>query len=604
MRTQCNRMLPGFLSDPLEWRSVTPDIQKSTGRPFSVLGLNGCPQSHDAAAALIVDNNIIAAVEEERFRHIKHVGAYPFSAVDACLKRAGLSFGDLDRVVYGLIPERFQCTILDEPLSQGVVSPQAVAARTHVVDSIKGIQSALERHYECSLAGKFHWVNHHLAHAASAFFPSGFKRSLVLSVDGGGDRECAALFLGQGTKLSLVHSFLDYPQSLGRFYDIVTRFVLGNPTYGVVLDAGKLMGLAAYGKVDSTLFSDMVQIAEEDLDYPVRFDMSWFSVHTGDYPFSKKWRERFGEPLRQGQNHEMRHFTMAASAQWVLERSMVAMAKAAHKRYPDVVSLCLSGGTALNVCANRRIFDESGFQKIFIAPAANDAGTALGAALYANTVATGNDCYSYSVYSGPDIAEDFNIEETLRSFGGRINFQKLPFKVLCQQIAERLACNQIIGWAQGQMEYGPRALGNRSLLANPANPLAKDILNSKAKKREHYRPYAPSILQEECSKWFDLEISPYMLLEAKVLPECRTLVPGIVHVDGTSRPQTVTDKENPRYYQLLKAFQAKTGIPMLLNTSLNGHGETIVNSPLDITLFLLNSEVDAMVIGNFIVTRS
>ncbi|MBT5271529.1 MAG: hypothetical protein HOL70_18990 [Candidatus Marinimicrobia bacterium] len=595
--------ISAVMAEPTEWLGVLPPVSRMD-RPISVLGLIGCPQSHDAAAALIVNNHIVAAVEEERFQHIKHVGAYPYLAIDACLSRAGLTMKDVDYVVYGIIPDRFKNAVLDEPLQQGEVSPSAVAARSRLISGMQDTLPALEQHYSCNLKDHFHWVNHHLAHAASSFYASGLDEALILSVDGGGDRESAALYYGHDVQLSRIHSFLDYPESLGRFYDLVTRFVMGPPSYGVLVDAGKLMGLAAYGQIDKSMFSDIIQIDEDDVDRPVRFDMSWFSVHTGSYPFSEKWLARYGLPLTKGQNHEPRHLAMAASAQWILERAMVAMAKAARKRYPQVSKLCLSGGITLNVCANRRIFDEAGFDELFIAPAANDAGTALGAALLVNTLVTGNSKYDYTVYCGPDIVEEFDIEGSLRSFGGRICYQRMSFDALCDYVAERLARNEIIGWAQGKMEYGPRALGNRSLLANPASPLAKDTLNSKAKKREHFRPYAPSILAEECMAWFDIKESPHMLIEASVLPECRSRVPGIVHYDGSSRPQTVTKLDNYRYYSLIERVYNKTGVPMLLNTSLNGHGETIVNSPLDAVLLLLNSEIDAMVIGDYVVVRS
>ncbi len=604
MESASGQAKAGFHRDPPEWTSITPAIPRSVTGGGAVLGIMGCPHSHDAAAALVCEGRIVAAVEEERFRHIKHVGAYPFFSIDACLRRAGLSFGEIDRIVFGIIPDRFKRTILDEPLAREQVSPAAVESRTRLVESFKGVVPALQAHYGVSCAEKFHWINHHTAHAASAYFASGFEESVVLSVDGSGDRECAALFRGRGGDLSLEHSFLDYPESLGRFYDMVTRFVIGMPQHGLVLDAGKLMGLAGYGKADPEYFSGLVEIDDGDDYRPVRFDMSYFSVHSGEYPFSRKWRERFGAPRSRNGNFEAHHFAMAASAQAVLERAMVAMVRAAKRLFPNVENLCLSGGTTLNVCANRRIHDDGRFERLFIAPAANDAGTALGAALYGHALATGCRRHEYSVYSGPDIAVDFDIEGILRSFGGRIAYEKLPEAELCERVADRLARNQIVGWAQGCMEFGPRALGNRSLLTNPGNPLSKDIMNAKAKKREHYRPYAPSVLQEECSRWFDIDASPHMLLEARLLPGRRGTLPGITHVDGTTRPQTVTEQDNPRYHRLLREFHQRTGLPALLNTSLNGHGETIVNSPLDAVLFLLGSEIDAIAVGDFLVTRA
>jgi len=603
MLTKKNGNKSGFLNDPPEWASITPAIQRMDKSDCVTLGIMGSPRSHDAAAALVVNGCIVAAIEEERFRHIKHVGAYPFEAINACLKMESLSFKDIDHVVYGLIIDRFQKAILDEPLAREPVSPSAISARTRLIESFKDVVPALESHYGVSLVNKFHWINHHLAHAASAYYASGFDEALILSIDGGGDRECAALFHGCGEHLSLVHTFLDYPESLGRLYDRVTMFVIGNPPHGVLLDAGKLMGLAGYGTADPDYFKGIIEIDESDMYRPVRFDMSWFNVHTGDYPFSRRWLDRFGAPRTKNGNFDSQHYVMAASGQMILEKAMVAMARAAKRQYPSIRNLCLSGGTVLNVCANRRILDDGQFENLFIAPAANDAGTALGGALYAHTAATGFHKYDYTVYSGQHISEDYDIEETLRSFGGRISYRQYSEPALYDEVSDRLIHNHIIGWAQGRMEFGPRALGNRSLLTNPANPLSKDIMNAKAKKREQYRPYAPSVLWEECGKWFDLQTSPHMLLEARLLPERKGMLPGITHIDGTTRPQTVTEGENPRYYRLLKAFFEKTGIPALLNTSLNGHGETIINSPLDAVLFLLNSEIDAMVIGDYVVTR-
>lgn len=606
----------GFLKDKIEWRSMEPPVPNIDGKSKHIsLGIVGCEYTHDSAAALVINGEIICAVEEERFHHIKHIGAYPFHSIDYCLQRAGISLNDVDRISYGYIPDRYLQTIVHEPCESEFVEPRAITARTNQVKAMAGIVSAIEQRYKTPIQSKFHWVNHHYAHAASAFYPSQFDRALILCVDGGGDRETASLFSGSGNSLELVHSFLDYPESLGRFYDLVTRFVIENPTLinsantpssgqtRYALDPGKLMGLAGYGKVDPHYFDGLLDIDESDCDHPVRFDMSYFSVHSGEYPFSAKWKQRFGKPRSRSSNWETHHYTMAASAQWILERAMVALAKCAKKKFPEHNKLCLSGGTALNVCANRRILDEAGFSDIFIAPAANDAGTALGAALAVQASAGQLVKSTYSVYSGPDISLDFDIERELKSFGARISFEKLEFPELCEVVASRLAQNQIIGWAQNRMEFGPRGLGNRSILANPANPLAKDIVNAKVKKREHFRPYAASILQEHAREWLDIDHSPYMLIEATVHPHKRSNVASIVHIDNTTRPQTVSYEDNHEYYTLLTSFHKITGIPLLLNTSLNGHGDTIVNTPVDAALFLLNSEIDAIVIGNYLVTR-
>jgi len=270
---------------------------------------------------------------------------------------------------------------------------------------------------------------------------------------------------------------------------------------------------------------------------------------------------------------------------------------------PSVKNLCFAGGVALNVCTNRRIVDSGLFEKLFVPPAASDAGTSLGCALQLDAQIGGRGQHEFDVYLGPDIARDYAVEPALRGFGDKVRWERLDEDSLCRAAAEHIAANKIIGWAQGRMECGPRALGNRSIITNAANPRAKDELNLRVKKREHFRPYAPSVLREHCGEWFDLAHSPHMLLEARVLADKAARVAGIVHVDGTSRPQTVTPSTNARYYTMIRAVYEKIGVPMVLNTSFNLHGEPIVNTPEEAVRDLLETDMDALFVGDYHITK-
>ncbi len=564
-----------------------------------VLGINGINDLfHDASATLVVDGQIVASVEEERFNRRKHSNGIPFEAIRFCLKKAGIAFTDIDHIGYYLDPSVLKQTFVDDVVTRYGCPPDRIQYYGDAAARIAAVNSKLAEAFPFAAKTRFHFLNHHLAHAASAYYLSGFSEAAVLTIDGSGDRETSTLYYGQGADLKKVRDFLIYPESLGYVYTVFANHL----ALGWIEGAGKLMGLAGFGKADTTLLEDIIQL-HPDPARPVTIDMSFFDYHIGGSGFSEKGQARFGAPRTQDQPLSAVHFGLAASVQAMLEKAILHILAVVKQELPHTKNLCFSGGVALNVCANRRILDSAQFDGFFVPPAAYDGGTSLGCALHLNTLYTGQSDYTFDPYTGPHITEEYDVKTALCQFVDEIRWEQMSEALLCEKAAGYIAENKIIAWAQGRMESGPRALGNRSILTNAANPDAKMALNTRVKKREEFRPYASSVLEEEADKWFDIARSPHMLLEAHVLEEKQRLIPGVVHVDGTSRPQTVTRAANPRYYRLIQTFHALTGIPMVLNTSFNKHGEPIVNTPEEAIKVLLETDLDALFLGNYHITR-
>jgi len=593
-----------------------------------VLGVNGLDDIfHDSSATLLVDGEIVASVEEERFNRRKHSDGLPLKAIEYCVRKAGLEFADINEVGYYLDPDTWLRARYEELRTRFRYIPRVVEriAKT-TAESIRQVETKLRLAFPFTSDVRFHFLNHHLTHASSAFHISGFERAAVLTIDGSGERESSALYVGGPEGLRKLQDFLLFPESLGLIYN----FVASHLGLGWVEGPGKLMGLAGYGTPHPKLFGDVIQL-RDDCTRPIEVDLSFFDFLRLASNWSR-WNEvrkdqdlaqdimtkvanipvtslsdvgvkRLGEPRAANAPLTNRHCDIAASLQRTLEEAVVHLARQAGKLVRGERNLCLAGGVALNVGANRRVCDEHVFDKVFIVPAAYDGGTSLGCALYIDSLRSSRTNYAFDVFSGPDIERDFDIEEACVSFVDRIEWDLLTEEDLILRATHCLIGQQLIGWVQGRMESGPRALGNRSILANPTDPNVKDKLNTRVKKREGFRPYAPSVLQEECANWFDLYESPFMLLEAKVHPHKRSQVPGIVHVDGTSRPQTVREHSNPRYYRLIRSFFERTGIPMVLNTSFNRHGEPIVNRPEEAIAVLLETDLDALFIGRYSIRR-
>ena len=538
-------------------------------------------------------------MEEERFNRRKLSDGLPHNAIQFCLRKGGISFSDIDHIGYYLDPAVLKKTFVDDVVRRFGCSPDPLHYYVDASNKISQVEQTLRETHGASPNIQFHYINHHVAHAASAFYISGFDQSAILTLDGSGDRETCAVYYAGGPEISKVQDILVYPESLGFIYTVIA----GHLGLGWIEGPGKLMGLAGYGTPDPSFFEDIV-ILRDDPSRPIEIDLSYFDYHTGGTGLSEKGKERFGRPRERDEGLVRRHCQLAASAQQMLEQSIIHIARFVPRLVPQTSNLCFAGGVALNVRANRLILDSQLFDRLFVPPAAYDGGTSLGCALYLNAQYTSCYRYDFDVYCGPDIEQDYSIDAALSKFKDRVKWEVLKEADLYDEAAKYIKENRIIGWVQGRMEWGPRALGNRSILTNAMNPHAKDQLNARVKKREGFRPYAPSVLLEECYNWFDLSIaSPYMLVEAGVIPENRSIVPGVVHVDGTSRIQTVSKMDNQKYYKLIKRFYELTGVPLVLNTSFNRHGEPMVNTPEEAIIDLIETGMDALFMGNYRITK-
>lgn len=570
------------------------------------LGINAA--YHDPAACLVRDGVVVAAAEEERFTRIKHgkrpvpFSAYelPFHAVDYCLRAAGIVLRDVHHVAYSFDPfirlgARRRDAAVSLPLepSAGPPSPEWEAPwdplfLSHIVNAPRHLAGGAPHHLRTRFEGvapdgpyRWHFVPHHLAHAASAFLPSPFSRSAVLTLDGRGERATTGFWLGEGGRLTGLGQ-VDVPHSLGILYEDLTRhlgFLHSSDEY-------KVMALASYGKPAYL----------EDFREIIRYEGG------GRYRIAPvRWVERFGPPRAPGAPLEQRHFDLARSLQAALEDTVLDLARWLHEetRLPD---LCLAGGVALNCVMNARLRDDGPFERIWVQPAAGDAGTALGAALWIDARQRGfPDGRAYVMehcFLGPAYDDD-----EIQTF---LSHARVPFRRMddvAEETASMLADDRIVGWFQHRMEFGPRALGARSILASPVSPGMQDRLNE-LKDREDFRPVAPVVPEEEAPVWFRPgRRSPFMLFVEEVLPAKAHLIPAVRHVDGTARLQTIRRDVHPLYYDTVAAFGRRTGIPVLVNTSFNTKGEPIVCSPRDAVESFWTSPLDALVIGSYVLDK-
>ena len=568
------------------------------------LGINAA--YHDTAACLVHDGRVIAAAEDERFTRIKHgkrpipFSTYelPFHALDYCLKEAGIELIDVDHIAYSfdptslLGPYRDSATITlplepsAHPVQDGwesVWDPLFLASIVNAPRHLAGgVPHHLERRFRGFRAGgpfQWHFVEHHVAHAASAFHASPFDEAAVLTLDGRGERATTTYNVGRGASLERIGQ-VDYPHSLGILYEQVTTY-LG---FLHSSDEYKVMALASYGHpVYVDQFRQMVRV-EPDGCYRIEND---------------DFEARFGPSRRRGEPLAQRHFDIAHSLQIVLEETVLELASWLHDR-TGMDNLCMAGGVALNCVMNARLRDRGPFQQIWVQPASGDAGTALGAALWIDSQQRPTSDRAWRMdhsYLGP--AYDDEIEDFLR-------WSKLPYRRIddiAGEAATLLANDKIIGWFQGRMEFGPRALGARSILASPISASMQGRLND-IKDREDFRPVAPVVLEEKAGEWFaNADYSPFMLFVHDVLPDKAAAIPAVRHVDGTARIQTINRDQHPLYYDLLAAFEQRTGVPVLVNTSFNTRSEPIVCTPRDAIECFWTSPLDALVIGPFILEK-
>jgi carbamoyltransferase len=578
---------------------------------------------HDSAAALVVDGKIVAAAQEERFSRVKHDRAFPKQAVDYCLRAADLTAVDLDHVVFYEKPFLKFERLLETYLGVAPAGFRSfLKAMPQWVHEKLQLPRVMSQGLGSGFFGRYIFTEHHESHAASAFFPSPFEEAALLVMDGVGEWATASLGHGVGNRITLSHE-MHFPHSLGLLYSAFTYFC------GFRVNSGeyKLMGLAPYGEPK---YVDVILERLMDLkpDGSFRLDQTYFNYCAGLTMTSKKFDRLFGGPPRQPEAElTQRELDLAASVQRVTEIIMLRMATHLHA-LTGSKNLCLAGGVALNCVGNGRLLRESPFERIWIQPAAGDAGGALGAALFVwyQLLENGRRLVKPDAQRGSLLGpacDEREIEAVLRE--RKAVYRTIEDeKQLCEDVAELIAAGKVVGWVQGAMEFGPRALGSRSILGDARNPEMQRVMNLKIKFRESFRPFAPVVLRERAAEYFELrpnEESPYMLLVAPVRSEkrvpvrsdtkqglaqvtdVRSVVPAITHVDYSARIQTVDDARNPRLRRLLEAFERRTGCPMLINTSFNVRGEPMVCSAQDAYRCFMATDLDVLVLENHLLLK-
>jgi carbamoyltransferase len=563
--------------------------------PIYLLGIT-C-NIHESSAAIARDGVLIAAAEEERFTRLKHDSRFPSRAIEYCLREAGISMRDVSHAGFYWQPwkgvlKRVWWLVRYFPASLETFRG-GKRWRGSVATLLKHLAVPLGL-WRRGFRGRFHFVDHHLSHAASAFFVSPYESAAILTVDLCGE-DCTAL-AGRGTAIRITALRRSYlPDSLGIFYAALTQF-LG---YRANADEYRVMGLAAYGRPRFVeTFSGMVRIENGRLVS----DSSWFAYHLGSANcYSKRFETEFGPPCPgEGQVDAGPYRDLAASGQAILENRMLEMAAWCRAQTGEE-RLCMAGGVALNAVANGRLLDARIFKNIWVQPAASDAGCSLGIPFYIWHEVLGRPrrFVMEHTYWGPEYS-DLEMQQAIAR-GGLASTRVDDIE---RQTARLLAQGEVVGWFQGRMEWGPRALGNRSILADPRRADMKDLINSKVKFREPYRPFAPSVLLEHVETYFHFTgASPFMTFVCRVRTDKQAEIPAVTHVDGTARIQTVSREHNPRYWGLLNQFRELTGVPLVLNTSLNVRGEPIVCTPDDAVRCFLNTGLDYLVLGDHLCTR-
>lgn len=572
------------------------------------LGLNA--YHADSSAAIYKDGTLIAATEEERFRRLKHWAGFPSMAIAFCLKEAGVSLDRVDHITIGRDPKaKFSRKVLflaKDPFAGVSTVRERLANR----NKIASLEKEFAFHFGADpsmIKQKIRNIEHHRSHMASAFYPSPFEESAILSIDGSGDFTTTMIGVGKGTRIEVLDS-IDFPVSCGLFYTAFTQF-LGFPHYG---DEYKVMGLAPYGQpkyVDKIY--KVIRFKDNGLfDWDHRYFVSPRDVvitygkdnipHVGNL-FSDYFVKVFGKPRAKDEPLTQDHKDMAASVQRATEELIMHLLTHLQKR-TGLKNICIAGGVAQNSVANGKIIGRTGFEKLYIPPAGHDAGLSMGSALYHYHHVLSNPRVepTFSAYTGSKFSNE-EIETVLRNKG--IQYQRLSDEALYEKVVAKLIEPGVVGWFSGRAEFGPRALGARSILADPRNSKAKDLLNMKIKRRESFRPFAPSILKEYTGEYFEnVEDVPFMEKVFLIREEKRSTIPAVTHVDGTGRLQTVMKEISPRYHALIDKFREKTGVPILLNTSFN-ENEPIVNTPAEALDCFLRTQMDMLVLENCLIER-
>ena len=582
---------------------------------------------HDSAAALVVDGRIIAAAQEERFTRKKHDPSYPVNAINYCLKEAGLSLDQVNYIAFYDKPflkferllETYVAFAPKGLQSFGMAMPVWLREKLFLKNMLIKEVKKVDQNFDDS---KLMFGEHHFSHAASAFYASPFEEAVVLSLDGVGEWATTTVAIGKGHELNIVKE-IHFPHSLGLLYSAFTYYT------GFRVNSGeyKVMGLAPYGEPK---YKDLILDKLIDLrgDGSFRLDQSYFNYATGLTMVNQKFADLFGEPVRKPDKDELTQFHMdiAASVQMVTEEIVLTMTRSLAKEY-NIPNLCMAGGVALNCVANGKILRDKAFKDIWIQPASGDAGGALGGALAVwykelnnPRIVNSNDSMQGS-YLGPSY-DQISIEAELKKCGAK--FESVNEGEMIEQTAQALADGKAIGWFQDRMEFGPRSLGGRSILGDPRSEKMQKTLNLKVKYRESFRPFAPSVLREDVSQWFEADYdSPYMLLVDNVKEDKRikmtqeeeslfginklnikrSSIPAITHVDYSARIQTVHKQTNPKYHALITKFKEKTQCSVVVNTSFNVRGEPIVCTPEDAFKCFMGTELDILVVGNCVLRK-
>lgn len=580
-----------------------------------ILGLNA--YHGDSSASIVVDGKLVAAAEEERFRRIKHWAGFPSESIKFCLSHTGMKIGDIDHIAVNRNPN---ANLLKKALFAIRKRPSlsTIKDRLSNAGKVRDIKTALCSVFCVESSGikaQIHNVEHHRAHLASSFFVSPFESATVVSVDGFGDFVSTMLGEGNGGRIKF-HDQINFPHSLGLFYLSITQY-LGFHHYG---DEYKVMGLAPYAK--PSYIDAMRQIVKLDREGKFELDLDYFLHHSEGVsmswdegePFigttySHKMEDLLGPSRKPNEPLEDRYRDIAASVQEMYEDAFFHILNAAYQRTGNPV-LCLSGGCAMNSVANGKIFERTPFRELYVQSAAGDGGGAIGAAFYVWNQELGQprSFIMDHAYLGPEFSDKY-ISDLLNSRNSELASQGCAVTkvddeyTLCKQTAGHIAEGKVVGWFQGRMEWGPRALGNRSIVCDPRRADMKDILNLKIKRRESFRPFAPSILRESVAEWFETDYDvPFMLQVYQIRSQKQIEIPAVTHVNGSGRLQTVTKEQNRRYYRLIKAFETLSGVPIVLNTSFN-ENEPVVCKPEEALECFLRTKMDVVIMGNWVVER-
>lgn len=581
---------------------------------MNILGINAYHEN--ASAAMVCDGRLVAAVEEERFTRVKYAAGFPFQAIRYCLREAGLKPSEIDHIA---IPRNPYARIARK-VFYAVRMPSFSRRRNKANTRFATIPATLGNAFDCAteqIRARYHQVEHHQAHLASSFFVSPFEEAAIFSADGLGDFASCMWGTGRGSHIE-VQGSIGFPHSLGIYYNAVTQY-LGFVKFG---EEFKVMGLAAHGEpAYLELFRNILRFDSSGRGKDFRLDLGYFTHHrdrpetfwsdssktpTRNRLFSERMLRSLGPARQPEEPIGQRHRNIAASLQVRLEEVYLGMLRNIAEDSGQL-SVCIAGGVALNCVANGKIFDQTPFERVYVPPAPGDAGLAVGAAFHVWHSVLGkprsfvmNQAYWGPGYSRPEIRQAI---ESSPIGQGEYEICELPEKELARRSAAMVAQGKILGWFQGRTEWGPRALGNRSIIADPRRAEMKEILNRRVKHREDFRPFAPSVLAEAMGDWFHCShAAPFMTIACGVRPDKAAWIPAPLHVDGTARLQTVKPEANPRYWRLIKAFHQITGVPLVLNTSFNDN-EPIVNRPEEALDCFQRTQIDALVLGDYLIIK-